>query len=54
MKFHETLKDATDPNGILAPGASGLWPKKYREQGGWQIDVTKPPKDTRHETVERI
>ena len=26
----ETLKDAIDPNGILAPGKSGIWPKQYR------------------------
>lgn len=29
-KLNETLKDAMDPNGILAPGKSGIWPKRYR------------------------
>jgi 4-cresol dehydrogenase (hydroxylating) len=30
-RYHETIKDAVDPNGILAPGKSGIWPKRYRE-----------------------
>lgn len=30
-RFHETLKDALDPNGILSPGKSGIWPKSSRE-----------------------
>ena len=29
-RFHETLKDAIDPNGILSPGKSGIWPKRLR------------------------
>jgi 4-cresol dehydrogenase (hydroxylating) len=29
-RFHETLKDAVDPNGILSPGKSGIWPKHLR------------------------
>jgi 4-cresol dehydrogenase (hydroxylating) len=29
-RFHETLKDAIDPNGILAPGKSGIWPRRLR------------------------
>jgi len=32
MQFHETLKDAIDPNGILAPGRYAIWPKHLREQ----------------------
>jgi 4-cresol dehydrogenase (hydroxylating) len=29
-RFNETIKDAIDPNGILAPGKSGIWPKRLR------------------------
>ena len=29
-RFNETLKDAVDPNGILAPGRGGIWPKHLR------------------------
>jgi 4-cresol dehydrogenase (hydroxylating) len=30
LRFHETIKDAVDPNGILAPGRNGIWPKNLR------------------------
>ncbi|KDQ62534.1 vanillyl-alcohol oxidase [Jaapia argillacea MUCL 33604] len=33
MKFNEKIKDALDPNGILQPGRSGIWPKEYRGKG---------------------
>lgn len=36
MKFNEKLKDCLDPNGILAPGRSGIWPARYRGRG-WEI-----------------
>ena len=36
MRFHESIKDALDSNGILAPGKSGIWPKKYRDKG-WNL-----------------
>lgn len=29
-RFCETLKDAVDPKGILAPGRGGFWPRSYR------------------------
>lgn len=31
LKLHHTIKDAVDPNGILAPGRSGIWPKHMRK-----------------------
>ena len=30
LRFQETLKDALDPNGVIAPGKSGIWPKSYK------------------------
>ena len=30
-RFHETVKDAVDPNGILAAGRYGIWPKHLRK-----------------------
>jgi (+)-pinoresinol hydroxylase len=30
-RFHETIKDAIDPNGILSPGKSGIWPRHLRK-----------------------
>jgi len=33
-RFHETIKDAVDPNGILSPGKSGIWPKRLRDSKG--------------------
>jgi 4-cresol dehydrogenase (hydroxylating) flavoprotein subunit len=29
-RFHEVIKDALDPNGILSPGKQGIWPRSYR------------------------
>jgi 4-cresol dehydrogenase (hydroxylating) len=31
LRFIETIKDGIDPNGILAPGKSGIWPKRLRK-----------------------
>ena len=30
--FQERIKDAIDPNGIIAPGRGGVWPQRYRSQ----------------------
>ncbi|KAI0018140.1 vanillyl alcohol oxidase [Xylariomycetidae sp. FL0641] len=38
MRFNEAIKDTLDPNGILAPGRNGIWPKKYRGKG-WELGV---------------
>lgn len=32
-RFNEQLKDTLDPNGIIAPGKSGIWGTLRREQG---------------------
>jgi 4-cresol dehydrogenase (hydroxylating) len=31
LRFHETLKDAVDPNGILSAGRYGIWPREMRK-----------------------
>jgi 4-cresol dehydrogenase (hydroxylating) len=31
LRFQERLKDAADPNGIIAPGRYGIWPKALRQ-----------------------
>ncbi len=31
LRFHETIKDAIDPNGVLSPGRYGIWPRHIRE-----------------------
>ncbi len=33
-RLNETVKDALDPNGIIAPGKQGVWPSAYRAQSG--------------------
>ena len=33
-RFHETLKDTLDPNGIIGNGKYGIWPKRFRENKG--------------------
>lgn len=41
LKFNEQLKDSLDPNGILAPGKSGVWPKRLRGRG-FEIQRSQP------------
>jgi 4-cresol dehydrogenase (hydroxylating) len=31
-RLHETIKDTLDPNGILAPGKNGIWPRNMRRK----------------------
>jgi hypothetical protein len=35
-KLNETIKNALDPNGILAPGKNGVWPSNY-DREAWTI-----------------
>ncbi|KAL4944869.1 hypothetical protein BDV06DRAFT_186309 [Aspergillus oleicola] len=32
MRFNETVKNALDPKGILAPGKNGVWPRAYDKE----------------------
>jgi hypothetical protein len=34
LRLNERVKDAIDPNGIIAPGRNGIWPKAYRAHRG--------------------
>ncbi|BGP40494.1 hypothetical protein JCM10450v2_004477 [Rhodotorula kratochvilovae] len=45
-KLCEQIKDSLDPNGILQPGRSGVWPKSYRGKG-WEIDGVSPLKQVK-------
>lgn len=36
MRLNNKIKDALDPNGILQPGRSGIWPKQYRGKN-WEM-----------------
>ncbi|KAJ5519031.1 Alcohol dehydrogenase superfamily zinc-type [Penicillium expansum] len=36
LKFNEVIKNAIDPNGIIAPGKSGVWPITY-SQVTWKL-----------------
>ena len=31
LRLYEKIKDALDPNGIIAPGKQGVWPAAYRD-----------------------
>lgn len=33
LRFHETVKDAIDPKGIISAGRYGVWPKHLRKNG---------------------
>lgn len=36
MRVNESIKDALDPNGVLAPGRCGIWPRRFRGKG-WEL-----------------
>jgi len=38
-RFNECVKDALDPNGILAPGRNGIWPRRWRGREILECDV---------------
>jgi len=29
-RLNETVKNAIDPNGVIAPGKNGIWPRAYK------------------------
>lgn len=35
-KLHEKIHNQLDPNGILAPGKSGVWPESY-DKSQWVL-----------------
>ncbi|KUI60993.1 Vanillyl-alcohol oxidase [Cytospora mali] len=39
LKFSEAIKDAIDPNGILAPGKNGVWPSTYNK-AQWKLNAS--------------
>jgi 4-cresol dehydrogenase (hydroxylating) len=41
-RFVETIKDAVDPNGVLAPGKQSIWPQSYRRANGRSEDSRVP------------
>ncbi|GME23093.1 FAD-linked oxidase [Neofusicoccum parvum] len=43
LKLSEKLKDAIDPNGILAPGKNGVWPGTYNK-AEWKLTAASSVK----------
>jgi 4-cresol dehydrogenase (hydroxylating) len=42
-KFHEAIKDALDPNSVIAPGKSGIWGRKYRDRSAYLSGTHRVP-----------
>ncbi len=34
LRLNEKVKNALDPNGIIAPGKSGIWPSNFAQERG--------------------
>jgi len=41
MRMNERVKDALDPRGILSPGKQGIWPERYRDGKGGEVERVK-------------
>lgn len=39
--MNERVKDALDPRGILSPGKQGIWPERYRDGKGGEVERVK-------------
>jgi hypothetical protein len=51
MKLNETIKNALDPKGILAPGKNGIWPQSYvKEEWVIKSDGVVPQSKTNKHT----
>lgn len=42
MKLNESIKNALDPKGVLAPGKNGVWPATY-DKKAWVIEGPETP-----------
>jgi hypothetical protein len=56
MRFNETIKDALDPNGILASGRNCIWPSIMERGGGyWEIGLRRLSVEARYlQTLEVV
>lgn len=47
------MKDDLDPNGILSPGRSGVWPKRYRNKG-FELGIKTTHAETVNPVLEKL